>query len=438
MNDFERVATVLKEHLQDVRILDKHDLHNYAIKLTKIRNTVYDWICDKTCSTESIIYLLDTYLNSIEGFSTNWDAQTHVAVAILEGLVCRNPEVLNGEWEKVAWIMIKYSAELHSYVEDLLSPNGVGSMTTKWINHMFSTKKCPNPCLRLELLRFMSCFDMHKRGLYWPGFFSELMSTIYELYDNHSHFAVDQLPMCTATDLMYALRNYVCDIRNLLDLESNRTIIIAAFFKVTKMFAILEKERYDIYNNLPISTSHWRGQMWSQVYLQNQLGDVCSNFFGLTIHAYDEFDYGNGEYIYGLTEFINIVSANRLLQEYVLDTLNILTDISQSLIKDTRYVIVRQRDRILENMIEAEKFRLPMYLCHREVHGITLPCANLLKINVSDEYSGRSMSNIDEDSEIHSLDEYMNDSSIMNSNEDEESSDTPISDDSIINSDEDA
>ena len=65
-------------------------------------------IADLTQSPESLVHTLDTYVSESDGFSTNMYVQTLLGFAYLEGLASRRPEVLNGPWETLAWIIVKY------------------------------------------------------------------------------------------------------------------------------------------------------------------------------------------------------------------------------------------------------------------------------------------------------------------------------------------
>ncbi|CAL4212883.1 unnamed protein product [Meganyctiphanes norvegica] len=386
MYDLGKDAMVIKEHLQNVLSLDIHKLINIDENVIKVNvhDPIFNWITDDTHIPESIIHLLDTYLNSIEGFSTNGLGQSFVSFACLKGLAWRQPEILDKEWETVAWIMVKYSKELHT-INYLTEYMEFDARTKDWMNYIFSPKHCPNPCLRLELLRLMNMFAMHNgiksrsdaingRDLdtATDGFQSSLLSTICELHDKYSLLTVQQVPMCSASDLERAVGYYSVEIRTVLNRghSQSKVMIIAAFVKLTKMFALLEMERHRIDRDLHFNFSA-------------QLEGPYINFCGL-IAKYDYTLGDFGAYIYEQTGFINIISDNHPLQDYIVDALETISDVSNTLdgsylYEGTNDIVIEHRDMILNSFIRNETVLLPKHLLHRELYGITPRGAHRLR-----------------------------------------------------------
>ncbi|CAL4211905.1 unnamed protein product, partial [Meganyctiphanes norvegica] len=377
MYGFGKDVMVIKKRLQYILTLDRYTLiekYDTSIK-EPMHNAIFNWIKDDTHLPEHIILLLDTYLNSIEELSTNWLVQSLVSFSCLKGLAWRQPKVLDKEWEKVAWIFFKYSKKLHTIDSYDVEYMEFDAKTKDWMNYIFSPKHCPNPCLRLELLRFMNMFGMHDDGkprfvingqnLESGGFHSSLISTICEIHDNYSVLSVHQVPMCSVSDLECAMDHYCVKIRTLLnrDPPQSKIMKIAAILKLTKMFAVLEKERHLINNDPHVNFSA-------------VLEGPYSRFLGLKHAYYNIWDVGPN--IYGETELINIISNNHVLQDYAVEALNSISDLCNALdqyhqmLNDTTNGIVSDhRDMILDSLIQTETVLLPKHLLHREVYGIT-------------------------------------------------------------------
>lgn len=115
MESLENVGALLRDYLAgrendeaynslQIVLLGSHNHRD------KVYECFFNWITEPTHSPESIIHLLDTYIRDLNGFSANRSVQTLVSFPCLEALARRRPGVLQGPWEKVAWIIIKYSA----------------------------------------------------------------------------------------------------------------------------------------------------------------------------------------------------------------------------------------------------------------------------------------------------------------------------------------
>ena len=50
--------------------------------------------------------LLDTYTNGLDGFSSNEGLQTVTGYACFEALAITRPDVLNGPWETLMWVIV--------------------------------------------------------------------------------------------------------------------------------------------------------------------------------------------------------------------------------------------------------------------------------------------------------------------------------------------
>ncbi|CAL4122859.1 unnamed protein product [Meganyctiphanes norvegica] len=386
MNTFERVARVLKEHLQEDLRVKRYTQNRYSkFQESQFSRHVYDsvfnWIIDIAEFPKGIIHL-DAYLNSLDGFSTNRSFQAVVAYACLEGLALRRCDVLNGEWEKVTWIIVKYSTNFPMLLIKIRNKDA--ERTTKdWLVKFSSPKLCPNPCLRLEFFRFMSYLHVFNDQ---ELFRNSLISTICELHDHYSHLTVDQVPMCSAGYVMRVIQINRVGIRNILNndhSESKRIKIIMSIVKLTMMLAILEIERLHIYNRQPINSveaseglSHWDPKLF-----RFQLTSEYLSFCGLWCPHQVISKGASDSPIYDLTEFVKIVSNNWLLREYVLDTLNVITNASLCLVTSTSVeevdrghtIITMERNKILRPLIKAEQCLLPMHILYRELHGITPP-----------------------------------------------------------------
>ena len=71
---------------------------------------------------------------------------------------------------------------------------------SKWIIKFHSQKRCPNPCFRLELFKFMidlDCSDMCDLKL----FRKKVIITLFELCDNYKSLTLKQLPKFDPEDL---------------------------------------------------------------------------------------------------------------------------------------------------------------------------------------------------------------------------------------------
>ncbi|CAL4119362.1 unnamed protein product, partial [Meganyctiphanes norvegica] len=216
----------------------------------------------------------------------------------LEAIAKRRPTMLDGEWEKVTWIIIKYSLRFKFFLEDLFLMKTIDVLTLSWIVEFCSPALCPNPCMRLELFRLMGYFE-HFIGLYnCTGKYQHLYraihghyereqicvslsSTLCELNDNYSHLRVHQLPSCNALDFAYVIQHifgmgFWKDFK-----ELQKTRLILAIAKLTKMFAFLEEDRYLIYKDQIFPTRHMRDSSWPDRNFVNQLENACLNFCGI-------------------------------------------------------------------------------------------------------------------------------------------------------------
>ncbi|CAL4120587.1 unnamed protein product [Meganyctiphanes norvegica] len=425
MNKLECIQRILEEHLQeDLRC---KQCENYSKFFEpefsrRVYDSVFNWIIDKEEFPKSVIRL-DTYLNGLEGFSTNRNFQSVVAFTCLEGLTKRRHNVLNGEWEKVTLIIVKNCSTRCFRIS-----NKDIEIKKDWILKFCSPKLCPNPFLRLEFFRLMNCFQICNDQ---EPFRASFISTICELHDNHSRLTVDQVPRCSAKDLEYVIKNNSVEIRNILNEDhpdSKRTKIIMSIVKITKMFALLEIERFNIYISLPNQTRR-DCPNWNPKFLRFELLYSYLSFCGLWLPFHVSGSRAIKSSIYDLTEFIKIVSNNWIIRECVLDRLRDITNVSLGLNKTTyvdnisgiHNMITEEQNNMLLHFVKAEQRLLPQHLHHRKLHGITPPGVHWLRdwfqiINSDMDTNGNSVEIseeesdevIDEDSDEEASDEDSN------------------------------
>ena len=71
---------------------------------------------------------------------------------------------------------------------------------SKWIIKFHSQKRCPNPCFRLELFKFM--IDLDCSGMCDLKLFrKKVIITLFELCDNYKSLTLKQLPKFDPEDL---------------------------------------------------------------------------------------------------------------------------------------------------------------------------------------------------------------------------------------------
>ena len=93
---------------------------------------------------------------------------------------------------------------------------------SKWIIKFHSQKRCPNPCFRLELFKFM--IDLDCSGMCDLKLFrKKVIITLFELSDNYKSLTLKQLPKFDPEDLKAILFKSNINIEYIInDLDLNK------------------------------------------------------------------------------------------------------------------------------------------------------------------------------------------------------------------------
>ena len=93
---------------------------------------------------------------------------------------------------------------------------------SKWIIKFHSQKRCPNPCFRLELFKFM--IDLDCSGMCDLKLFrKKVIITLFELCDNYKSLTLKQLPKFDPEDLKAILFKSNINIEYIInDLDLNK------------------------------------------------------------------------------------------------------------------------------------------------------------------------------------------------------------------------
>ncbi|CAL4080248.1 unnamed protein product [Meganyctiphanes norvegica] len=373
MNSYKTVKTVLRKHLEEWERDPTDFISRYH---DQVHETLFNWIADLKTPPKRIIHLLDSYLSGLDGFSNSW-FKNMVAITCLDGLAKRRPKVFVGQWEKVAWVITKYTTSLRNVCGIIFIFQEPNMSTLKWILEFGSPILCPNPCLRLELFGAMRCLvNFARKSEYpydWESFRESVICTICEVHNEYQSLTVEQLPMFTACDLKDLTLSNGIGLKDpfLWTLtESKRIEIIACLVKVTGMFALLEKERHQrdperTYTALKDSK------------LKDSLYRACLCFCGL-LPEYFKAD-PDTELNSFMSSFDNIVSKNPLLHKYMVDALNAITNANLALPEDEdRHLnmsVTDKREYMNFLFFKNKDKLLPMHQHLREIHGGFSPAA---------------------------------------------------------------
>ena len=183
---------------------------------------IYQWMCDDNQTPQDILHFTASLLSyfgiksdqnlrhvedsvdilSSSGSFKNFKSNEHrrhllasVSVLLLKVIVHRDPAVIDGSWESVLDCIMKYSGTL-SEIKYCIPKNVIHQSHLDLMQRVLGLRvKCPNPILRLEMVRLLLVLD-----IFWPthnynhhvkrGFIDAILDINLDLVITHRKFVI--------------------------------------------------------------------------------------------------------------------------------------------------------------------------------------------------------------------------------------------------------
>ncbi|CAL4159962.1 unnamed protein product, partial [Meganyctiphanes norvegica] len=176
MEENGKSSVTLKEACRDLEpvlrtlLTTETDIQGSYKNRVRTRRKIARWMKDPARTPEEIFYMLDPFFQSIQGSppSAGFIPQSALAIVTLEHLaqpqqqqqqqaidINRNPKVIEGHWEYILWMCTKYLET----TSRLWCPYPLKYFVSASLTWLCDPLLCPNPYLRLEMLRLILLFE---------------------------------------------------------------------------------------------------------------------------------------------------------------------------------------------------------------------------------------------------------------------------------------
>lgn len=245
MEENEKTSVALKEACRDLEpvlrmlLTTETDLEGDKNRV-RTRRKIARWMKDPARTPEEIFYMIDPFFQSIQGNppSAGFIPQSALAIVTLEHLAqpqpsqqplhqqqqtiesSRNPKVIEGCWEFILWICTKYLET----TSRLWCPYPLKYFVSASLNWLCDPALCPNPYLRLEMLRLILLFEFEFEygDAQWSYVLEGFINTMCDI--NVEHLETKGLKLvlnaCDLIELFEILQN-----KNLLPFIGGRIMV---------------------------------------------------------------------------------------------------------------------------------------------------------------------------------------------------------------------
>lgn len=194
-------SVTLKEACRDLEpvlrtlLTTETDIQGSYRNRVRTRRKIARWMKDPARTPDEIFYMLDPFFQSIQGSppSAGFIPQSALAIVTLEHLAqpqqqqanesSRNPKVIEGNWEYILWMCTKYLET----TSRLWCPYPLKYFVSASLNWLCDPLLCPNPYLRLEMLRLILLFEFEFEygDSQWSYVLEGFISTMCDINVDH-------------------------------------------------------------------------------------------------------------------------------------------------------------------------------------------------------------------------------------------------------------